>query len=74
MMALNHRDWADKGFEVKAVMPFSYVQGELKVRRTIVFPQPFARMILDECQTVRGSHAHLFQASLSTRFSAGGRQ
>jgi len=30
MMALNHRDWADKGFEVKAVMPFSYVQGELK--------------------------------------------
>ena len=29
MMALHYEPWVAQGFEVKAVMPFSYVEGEL---------------------------------------------
>mmetsp|Transcript_6393 Transcript_6393/g.12981 ORF Transcript_6393/g.12981 Transcript_6393/m.12981 type:complete len:415 (-) Transcript_6393:26-1270(-) len=29
LMALHHQPWLDQGFQVRAVMPFSYVQGEI---------------------------------------------
>jgi hypothetical protein len=29
MMALHYEPWVAQGFEVKAVMPFSYAQGDL---------------------------------------------